>query len=187
MGALSVPGQEYSMDIITALNECKRVQCPLNLNKLRLPITNLGFNPKDIEIFNTIYEYCVKNEKNGTGVRFYITLDTKVIGTIALNNIVRGCFHSCFLGYSLDKDYINKGYMTEAVNEVTHYAFEVVKLHRIEANVMPRNIASKRVLEKCGFIEEGYSKNYFYINDGNACNSKYYHYGSSLCYVCKLL
>ena len=106
----------------------------------------------------------IKNEKNGTGVRFYITLDNKVIGTIALNNIVRGCFHSCFLGYSLDKDYINKGYMTEAVNEVTHYAFEVVKLHRIEANIMPRNIASKRVLEKCGFIEEGYSKNYLYIN-----------------------
>ena len=73
MGALSVPGQEYSMDIITALNECKRVQCPLNLNKLRLPITNLGFNAKDIEIFNTIYEYCVKNEKNGIFKQFVPT------------------------------------------------------------------------------------------------------------------
>lgn len=106
----------------------------------------------------------IKNEKNGTGVRFYITLDNKVIGTIALNNIVRGCFHSCFLGYSLDKDYINNGYMTKAVNEVVEYAFNVLKLHRIEANVMPRNIASKKVLEKCGFIEEGYAKNYLYIN-----------------------
>lgn len=54
--------------------------------------------------------------------------------------------------------------MTKAVNEVVDYAFNVLKLHRIEANVMPRNIASKRVLEKCGFIEEGYSKKYLYIN-----------------------
>ena len=113
---------------------------------------------------NLLLKNAIKNEKNGTGVRFYITLDNKVIGTIALNNIVRGCFHSCFLGYSLDKDYINNGYMTKAVNEVVEYAFNVLKLHRIEANVMPRNIASKKVLEKCGFIEEGYAKNYLYIN-----------------------
>ena len=115
------------------------------------------FSLSSIEI---LLKRAIKNEKDGNGVRFYITKDDKVIGTIALNNIVRGCFHSCFLGYSLDKDYINKGYMTYCVNQITKYAFEELKLHRIEANVMPRNIASKRVLEKCGFTEEGYSKNY---------------------------
>ena len=119
------------------------------------------FSLSSIEI---LLKRAIKNEKDGTGVRFYITKDDKVIGTIALNNIVRGYFHSCFLGYSLDKDYINKGYMTYCVNQITKYAFEELKLHRIEANVMPRNIASKRVLEKCGFTEEGYSKNYLYIN-----------------------
>ncbi len=39
----------------------------------------------------------------------------RVVGTIAFTNIVRGVFLSCFLGYKLDKDEINKGYMTEAV------------------------------------------------------------------------
>ena len=73
MGALSVPGQEYSMDIITALNECKGIKCPLNLNKLKLPITNLGFNPKDIDIFNTIYAYCIENEKKGLFEQFVPT------------------------------------------------------------------------------------------------------------------
>lgn len=119
------------------------------------------FSLSSIEI---LLKRAIKNEKDGTGIRFYITKDDKVIGTIALNNIVRGCFHSCFLGYSLDKDYINKGYMTKAVNEVVEYAFNILKLHRIEANVMPRNVQSKRVLEKCGFTEEGYSKSYLFIN-----------------------
>lgn len=119
------------------------------------------FSLSSIEI---LLKRAIKNEKDGNGVRFYITKDYKVIGTIALNNIVRGCFYSCFLGYSLDKDYINKGYMTKAVNEVVEYAFNILKLHRIEANVMPRNVQSKRVLEKCGFTEEGYSKSYLFIN-----------------------
>lgn len=80
----------------------------------------------------------------GTGVRFYIVLKDdpgRVVGSIALNNIVRGAFQSCFLGYKLDG-----------------------ALHRVEANVMPRNKASLRVLEKCGYRPEGLARRYLRIN-----------------------
>lgn len=86
------------------------------------------------------------------------------LGSIALNNIVRGCFQSCFLGYRLDEKNQRRGYMTEAVAAVTDYAFRELKLHRVEANVMPRNKASLRVLEKAGYREEGLARKYLKIN-----------------------
>lgn len=118
------------------------------------------------EMISKVIKDAVENEKAKRGVRFYITLpgSRTVIGTIALNNIVWGAFRSCFLGYGLDKNHLCRGYMTEAVNRVTEYAFSVLGLHRIEANVMPRNAASRRVLEKCGFESEGLARKYLLIN-----------------------
>lgn len=89
---------------------------------------------------------------------------SKIIGIIGLNNVVWGAFCSAFLGYKLDKDYVNKGYMSVAVEMLVKYAFEELGLHRIEANVMPKNKASLRVLEKNQFINEGISKYYLKIN-----------------------
>lgn len=101
------------------------------------------------------------------GARFFISLQSdpeRVIGTVALNNIVWGCFASCHLGYKLDEDYLNRGYMTQAVTAAIQFAFGTLRLHRIEANVMPRNKRSLRVLEKCGFREEGLARSYLKIN-----------------------
>ena len=102
-----------------------------------------------------------------TAFRYYIMpmeQPSKIIGIIGLNNVVWGAFCSAFLGYKLDKDYVNKGYMSVAVEMLTKYAFEELGLHRIEANVMLKNKASLRVLEKNQFINEGLSKYYLNIN-----------------------
>jgi ribosomal-protein-alanine N-acetyltransferase len=90
---------------------------------------------------------------------------SKVIGTIALDNIIRGPFLSCFLGYRLDRDNINQGYTTEALGELIRIAFEDMGLHRLEANIMPRNQRSLRVVEKLGFVDEGLSRDYLKINE----------------------
>ena len=87
-----------------------------------------------------------------------------IIGSISLSNIVRGAFQSCHLGYRLDRDEVNKGYMTEALERVIRYAFEELRLHRIEANIMPRNAASLKVVEKAGFVSEGLARKYLRIN-----------------------
>ena len=88
----------------------------------------------------------------------------KIIGSVSLNEIVRGCFHSCFLGYRIDEHKRNQGYMTEAVRAVIDYGFNTLILHRVEANIMPHNIASLRVVEKLGFINEGLARRYLKIN-----------------------
>lgn len=104
---------------------------------------------------------------NGFGFRLWIFKkdDTsKTIGSIAFNNIVRGAFQSCHLGYKLDNNEINKGYMTEVLRKGIDIAFNELKLHRIEANIMPKNIRSLRVVEKLGFYNEGLAYKYLRIN-----------------------
>ena len=106
-------------------------------------------------------------QKTGSSCCFYIQeagAQSGIIGTISLTGIIRGAFCSAFLGYKMDQEYINKGYMTMAVGMVTEYAFQNLGLHRIEANVMPWNEASLRVLEKNGYVKEGLAKNYLKIN-----------------------
>ncbi|WP_411676034.1 GNAT family N-acetyltransferase [Caproicibacter sp.] len=106
-------------------------------------------------------------EKKEDSICFYLFAREQpetVLGTAALNGIIRGCFQSCFLGYRLDEKNQCRGYMTEAVAAVTGYAFRELGLHRIEANVMPRNKASLRVLEKAGYREEGVARRYLKIN-----------------------
>ena len=102
-----------------------------------------------------------------TGFHFYIMEagpDQGLIGKISLTNVVWGAFCSAFLGYKLDADHTGRGYMSMAVEMLVRYAFEELRLHRIEANVMPRNAASLRVLEKNDFVNEGLSKYYLRIN-----------------------
>jgi ribosomal-protein-alanine N-acetyltransferase len=88
----------------------------------------------------------------------------KVIGSVALSNIIRGAFQSAFIGYRLDAKEINRGYMCEAVKKMVELAFNRLKLHRIEANIIPRNIPSRRMIENAGFVYEGLSKKYLRIN-----------------------
>lgn len=89
---------------------------------------------------------------------------SRVVGTVAFNNIIRGAFLSCHLGYKLDKDEINKGYATEAIRKGIDIIFNYYGLHRIEANIMPRNTPSLRVVEKLGFYNEGMAYKYLKIN-----------------------
>lgn len=88
----------------------------------------------------------------------------ELIGIIELTEVVRGSLQSCWLGYCLDHSHNGHGYTTEAVRPVVDHAFEILKLHRIEAGVMPHNIGSIRVLEKAGFHKEGLSKKNVKIN-----------------------
>lgn len=90
--------------------------------------------------------------------------NSRIIGSAAISNIVRGAFLSCHLGYKLDEQERNKGYMTEALRPMIDYAFRELGLHRIEANIMPRNAASLAVVHKLGFYHEGVAFKYLQIN-----------------------
>lgn len=90
--------------------------------------------------------------------------EDRIIGTVGFSNIIRGAFWSCHLGYKLDKDEINNGYITEAIRKGIEIIFGEFGLHRIEANIMPRNKPSLRVAEKLGFYNEGLAIKYLKIN-----------------------
>lgn len=106
------------------------------------------------------------NIESGNSFRLWIfkKVGGKLIGSVGFNNIVWGAFLSCFLGYKLDKDEINKRYMTEAVQKGIEVMFSDFGLHRIEANILPRNKRSLRVVEKLGFYNEGLARQYLKIN-----------------------
>lgn len=68
------------------------------------------------------------------------------------------------MGYRLDERAQGKGYMREAILRVVQYAFDEMKLHRIEANIMPHNVRSIKLITAVGFEEEGLAKKYLKIN-----------------------
>jgi ribosomal-protein-alanine N-acetyltransferase len=88
----------------------------------------------------------------------------RIIGCISFTNMIRGAFLSCFLGYKLDEEEINMGYMTEALRQGIQVVFKDFGLHRIEANIMPRNKRSIKVTEKLMFKNEGLARQYLNIN-----------------------
>ncbi|HKZ95753.1 MAG TPA: GNAT family protein [Hyphomicrobiaceae bacterium] len=90
--------------------------------------------------------------------------DDRLVGGLTLSNVRRGVSQAATLGYWLGLPYVRRGLMTEAVRALVPYAFDVLRLHRIEAAVQPNNCASIRVLERLGFTREGYACSYLKIN-----------------------
>lgn len=90
--------------------------------------------------------------------------DERLVGRVALSNVVRGSWQNATLGYFVGGAHGRRGYASEAVRLAVRVAFEDVRLHRVQASVMPRNSASRRVLEKAGFLTEGIARHYLEIN-----------------------
>ena len=88
----------------------------------------------------------------------------RVIGRISLFNIVRGGMQSAAIGYHQDEDFCGKGFMSEAIRAVAKFRFDELKLHRIEAFILPENERSINLVRKAGFKEEGLRFSYMHIN-----------------------
>jgi [ribosomal protein S5]-alanine N-acetyltransferase len=84
-------------------------------------------------------------------------------GVININEIIKGCFNSAFLGYYAFEPFSRKGFMSCAMGLVMDYSRKELGLHRLEANIQPDNQASIRFIEKMGFVKEGFSKKYLKI------------------------
>jgi ribosomal-protein-alanine N-acetyltransferase len=87
-----------------------------------------------------------------------------LVGAITLSNVRRGVAESGTLGYWIGEPFAGLGYGTAAVRALVGYAFDELKLHRVEAACVPSNAASRRVLEKSGFVLEGQARAYLKIN-----------------------
>jgi len=89
--------------------------------------------------------------------------DRRIVGRIALGGVLLGAFRNAYLGYWIDGEHQGRGMMTEAVRATTAFAFDAVGLHRVQAAVMPSNVASQRVLAKIGYRQEGLAARYLCI------------------------
>ena len=89
--------------------------------------------------------------------------DEALVGCVNLSQIFRLGFQSAYLGYWIGAPYARRGYMAEGLALVLTEAFRRMKLHRLEANIQPTNVPSRRVVQKLGFRLEGYSPRYLKI------------------------
>jgi ribosomal-protein-alanine N-acetyltransferase len=107
-------------------------------------------------------------EAAGTGFRRVGVLDDgRIAALLGLGQIFRGAFLNAYCGWSVSVDCIGRGLATEAVRGILDAAFgdppHGLGLHRVQANIIPTNIASLRVAEKCGFRREGLARAYLKI------------------------
>ena len=105
--------------------------------------------------------------ENNYSIRLWIFKrndESKIIGSVLFYNYIRAAFLSCHMGVKLDKDEVNKGYMTEACQKGIEIIFNEFGMHRIEVYIMPKNKCSLGLVEKLGFNNEGLAYKYCKIN-----------------------
>ncbi len=105
---------------------------------------------------------------DGKGARFLIFgrdegISGPVLGLVNFSQVVRGPLQSCFLGYSLAERATGKGLITEALRAAIPFAWDTLRLHRIQASYVPTNERSARVLRRLGFSVEGYARDYLWV------------------------
>jgi ribosomal-protein-alanine N-acetyltransferase len=100
----------------------------------------------------------------GTGYGFGLFLGNRFAGEINVSAVQRGPFQSAYIGYWIDHRHAGNGYIPEGLVVLFQYAFETLRLHRLQIAIIPRNHASRRVVAKLGLREEGVAQRYLEIN-----------------------
>lgn len=116
--------------------------------------------PRDREQFES---YLDRADRPSQFCRFVLTPTGELAGVVNVSEILRGNFLSAYLGYYALAPHHRRGYMTEGLRLVVGEAFRVHRLHRLEANIQPDNIASRRLVRRLGFHREGFSPRYLKI------------------------
>jgi ribosomal-protein-alanine N-acetyltransferase len=104
--------------------------------------------------------------RSDTGYAFLIVRgsDGALVGGLTLANIRRGVAQAGSLGYWTGLPFVRQGYMAAALRALVPFAFNSLRLHRLEAACIPSNTGSIKLLEKAGFVREGYAREYLCIN-----------------------
>ncbi|OBU87937.1 GNAT family N-acetyltransferase [Chromobacterium subtsugae] len=108
-----------------------------------------------------------RNWEEGASARFLLATQAepeRIIGTVSFSNIVRGVFQACHLGYGIDCAREGQGLMREALQSAIAFAFDELKLHRIQANYQPHNVRSAALLQRLGFAVEGQARDYLFLD-----------------------
>jgi [ribosomal protein S5]-alanine N-acetyltransferase len=100
-------------------------------------------------------EFFIKNiASSKTNFILAIDIDGNAVGSIGIHPQADVHRKNAEIGYWLGEHFWGRGIVTEAVNTMVDFTFKNLDIHRVYASVFERNLASIRVLEKCGFIRE---------------------------------
>jgi ribosomal-protein-alanine N-acetyltransferase len=100
---------------------------------------------------------------DGIGYGCVIEVDGQIAGTITLNGITRGAAQCAYLGYWVAEHANGRGVATRAVALMLGTAFGALSLHRVQAETLPDNVRSQRVLERNGFERIGFAPSFLKI------------------------
>jgi ribosomal-protein-alanine N-acetyltransferase len=103
-------------------------------------------------------------EPNYCGLLVCRRSDRAIVGVINISEIVRGQLQSAYLGYWVGAPFAGQGYMARGLALVLRHAFRRLRLHRLEANLQPKNARSRRLARGAGFRKEGLSPRYVKVN-----------------------
>lgn len=119
---------------------------------------------EDRQAFSARCSVRMREIQLGTGYGFGIFVDGAFAGEVNVNSIHRGAHQNAYVGYWIDESLAGRGYMPESVVAVLRFSFEQLLLHRVQISIIPRNTASRRVVEKLGLRDEGVAVRYLEIN-----------------------
>lgn len=119
--------------------------------------------PTSMATFVAMTRRLRRDARAGLGLPFVVELDGEFAGQLNVGGVTRGSMHSAHLGYWIDQRFAGRGVMPTAVALVTDHCFGQVGLHRVEVNIRPENAASRRVVAKLGFREEGLRRGFLHI------------------------
>jgi ribosomal-protein-alanine N-acetyltransferase len=105
-----------------------------------------------------------KEARQGMTVPWVVTYGGNFAGQLTVGSIVWGSARSAQVGYWIDEAYAGRGVIPTALAMAVDHCFFVIGLHRVEATIRPENHASRRVVEKLGFREEGLRRRSLHIN-----------------------
>ena len=117
--------------------------------------------PADANAYRAYCERIARDDNEG----FLMVEDGgDLVGYATIGNIVRARFQSAYLGFAAFEPFAGRGLMRTGVRLVLAEAFDVLGLHRVEANVQPQNARSSALVQALGFRLEGHSPRYLFID-----------------------
>jgi ribosomal-protein-alanine N-acetyltransferase len=119
--------------------------------------------PSSLATFVTMTRRLRRAARDGSMLPFAVDVAGAFAGQLNVANVTYGSLRSASLGYWIDRRHAGRGVMPAAVALVVDHCFTAVDLHRIEVNIRPENVASRRVVEKLGFREEGVRVRFLHI------------------------
>jgi ribosomal-protein-alanine N-acetyltransferase len=105
-----------------------------------------------------------REARQAVALPWVVSYGGEFAGQLTVGSIVWGSSRSGQIGYWIDERFAGRGIIPTALAMAVDHCFGVVGLHRLEASIRPENTASRRVVEKLGFRDEGVRVRQLHIN-----------------------